>query len=85
MALNIRNKDADRLATQLARLTGDTKAGAVIKALREQLNRVRKRGSGRRLADDLTEIAQRCARLPVLDRRSAEEILDFASDRQKNR
>jgi hypothetical protein len=32
----------------------------------------------RRLADDLEEIAKRCARLPVLDERSADEILGFA-------
>jgi hypothetical protein len=29
------------------------------------------------LADDLEEIAERCARLPVLDQRSADEILGY--------
>ena len=50
---------------------------AVIKTLREKLNRGLGRRPRRRLADDLEEIAERCARLPVLDRRSAEEILGF--------
>ena len=77
MALNIRNKEAERLATELARRTGDTKTEAVVKALREKLSRVLKQRPRRRLADDLEEIAERCAQLPVLDRRSADEILGY--------
>ena len=77
MALNIRNKEAERLATELAKRTGDTKTDAVVKALREKLNRVLKRRPRRRLGDDLQEIAERCARLPVLDSRSADEILGY--------
>ena len=50
---------------------------AVIKALREKLNRVLGRRPRRRLVDDLEEIAERCVRLPVLDRKSADEILGF--------
>lgn len=77
MALNIRNKEADRLATELAKRTGDTKTEAVVKALREKLNRMLRQRPRRRLADDLEEIADRCARLPILDRRSADEILGY--------
>jgi len=32
---------------------------------------------GRRLADELDEIANRCAALPVLDARPADEILGY--------
>lgn len=77
MALNIRNKDAERLAAELAKQTGETKTDAVIKALRERLERVRRRRSKRRLADELDEIARHCAGLPVLDARSPDEIVGY--------
>ena len=77
MPLNIRNEEANRLATELAKRTGQTKTEAVIGALREKLDRVIKHRLRRRLADDLAEIADRCARLPVLDPRSANEILGY--------
>ncbi len=77
MALNIRNPETERLAETLAKLTGETKTQAVTKALRDRLERIRRRRSGRRLADELDEIALHCASLPVLDTRDAEEILGY--------
>ena len=77
MALNIRNPEAERLAAELAKLTGETKTDALTKALRDRLARVRRERIGRRLADELEEIAEHCASLPVLDDRSAEEILGY--------
>ena len=77
MALNIRNAETDRLATELARLTGQTKTKAVTAALRTHLERLRQERSGRTLADDLDEIGRRCARLPVRDGRPADEIVDY--------
>jgi antitoxin VapB len=77
MALNIRNAEAERLATELAKQTGESKTEAVTKALRDRLARVRRERTKRRLADELEEIAEHCASLPVLDGRSAEEILGY--------
>lgn len=77
MALNIRNPEAERLADELARRTGETKTQAVIQALRDRLARVRRQRPGRRLADELNDIARRCASLPVLDRRAPDEILGY--------
>lgn len=77
MALNIRNPEAVRLAAELARQTGESKTEAVIKALRDRLARVRRERTKRRLADELEEIAEHCASLPVLDDRRAEEILGY--------
>ncbi len=37
MRLNIKNKETDRLATELAALMGTTKTEAVLQALREML------------------------------------------------
>lgn len=80
MALNIRNPEAERLAADLARLTGETKTEAVTRALRDRLLRVRRERSKRTLADELDAIGEHCASLPLLDSRSDEEILGFDED-----
>ena len=77
MALNIRNREAEDLAEALARLTGESKTAAVIRALRDRLARLRRERSKRRLADELDDIARHCASLPSKDNRSADEILDY--------
>ena len=77
MALSIKNSEADRLVRQIAGLTGETLTAAVVTALRERLERVQAQNSGRSLADELDEIAIRCAALPMLDPRSPEEILGY--------
>ena len=77
MALNIRNPETEKLAEALAALTGETKTEAVKRALRDRLTRLRRERAGMRLADELDEIALRCAELPVEDGRSAEEILGY--------
>lgn len=77
MALNIRNRTTEELAAILARLTGETKTQAVTTALRDRLERTRRRRTGRGLADELDKIALHCASLPVLDERAAEDILGY--------
>lgn len=42
MALSIKTEEADRLARELSRLTGETMTEAVTKSLRERLERERK-------------------------------------------
>ena len=49
----------------------------MTKGLRDRLARVRGERSRRRLADELEAIAELCANLPVLDSRSADEILGY--------
>ena len=80
MALNIRNPETERLASELARRTGETKTEAVTKALRERLGRLRRERGKRRLADELNEIALRFASLPVLDPRRPEETIGYDDD-----
>jgi antitoxin VapB len=77
MALNIRNPEAERLAAELAKQTGESKTEAVTKALRDRLMRVRRERTKRRLVDELEEIAEHCASLPVLDGRTPDEILGY--------
>ena len=77
MALNIRNAETERLAAELALLTGRTKTEAVAEAIRDRLERLRRERSGRSLADELDEIGRRCAKLPVRDGRPADEIIGY--------
>jgi len=77
VALNIRNVEAERLATRLAKLTGENKTEAVTKALRDRLAKVTRDRHGRRLADELDEIATQCARRKVRDSRTVDEILGY--------
>jgi antitoxin VapB len=77
MALSIKDPEADRLARELAARTGETLTEAVVVALRERLARQTGRDRAIPLRDDLAAIRRRCASLPVLDQRSAEEILGY--------
>jgi antitoxin VapB len=80
MALNIRNPETEKLARELAAITGESKTEAVTRALRDRLGRLRRERKGRRLADELDEIARHCARLPMRDARAADEILGYDDD-----
>ena len=77
MALNIRNAVTERLAAELARLTGETKTQAVTQAVRDRLERVKRARQHRSLADELDAIGKQCAALPVLDARGPDEILGY--------
>jgi len=77
MSLNIKDPEADTLTRKLAQTTGETITEAVTVAVKERLERLRAGRRPRRLADELDEIALRCASLPVLDERGEEEILGY--------
>ena len=79
MALDIRSAEANRLARELAALTGESIIEAVTKALEQRLEREQRerKASREQLRARLTEIAERAARYPVLDMRSDDEILGY--------
>jgi antitoxin VapB len=77
VALHIYNPEVEQLAAELVTQTGESETEAVAKALRERLARVLRERTGRRLADELEEIGEHCASLPVLDGRRPEEILGY--------
>jgi antitoxin VapB len=78
VALNIRNPQAEALAAEVARLAGESKTEAVTVALRERLARLQqRRAAAGSLADDLSEIALHCSRLPVQDARPPADILGY--------
>jgi antitoxin VapB len=79
MALSIKSQEADRLARELARATGESITDAVMTAIRERLDRERRRRSarGERFHARLKRIQDRVARLPVLDSRPPDEIIGY--------
>jgi len=77
MALSIKHDEADRLARELAATTGESLTEAVLNALRERLRRERGRVRGPRLRTELRAIRTRCASLPVLDSRAADDIIGY--------
>ena len=61
MTLNIKNPEAHRLASQLAKKTGESMTEAVTTALRERLDRVEQQKTHSSLAHRLLEIGKDCA------------------------
>jgi len=60
MPMSIKNAETERLAQELAALTGETLTGAITGALRERLDKVRK-ARNRPLAQRLIDIGEQCA------------------------
>ena len=61
MNLNIKNDEAHEMAVELARLTGESMTKAVSQAIREKLDRERRRRDAEALAGELLNIGRRCA------------------------
>ena len=57
MSLNIKSAEAHELAAELARLTGESMTKAVTEAIRERLERERRKRDEDKLVAELMEIA----------------------------
>ena len=80
MALNIKSAETDRLARELAELTGESITEAVTRALELRLEQERGERDvlrRERLKGALDEIRARVSRLPVIDPRSDDDILGY--------
>ncbi len=77
MALSIKNTETETLARQVSKLTGESITDAIRVALEERRDRLRRARQGHTLADELNEIALRCARRPVVSKLTADEILGY--------
>jgi antitoxin VapB len=76
MALSIKDEEADRLAREIARRTGESLTQAVVISLRERLARLPSPRQGD-LEEEIARIARRNAARKVLDPRSEDEILGY--------
>lgn len=78
MALSLKDKETDRLARELAALTGETLTDTIREALVERLARERlRRGQPSDLAGQLEALGKQCAALPDYDTRSPDEIVGY--------
>ena len=77
MSLNIKDLATEKFVRELAAITGESVTAAVRRAAEERLQRVRRQQAGRSLAAEILEIGRRCAALPDLDTRTADEILGY--------
>jgi antitoxin VapB len=78
MALSLKDKETDRLAREVAALTGETLTDTIRKALSERLEREKlRRGQPAVLAARLREIGEHCAALPDYDTRTPDEIVGY--------
>jgi antitoxin VapB len=76
MALSIKHPEADRLARELARTTGESLTEAVLKAIRERL--IRETGwtpEGARA--EIARIQAELAQAPILNDRTPDEIIGY--------
>lgn len=73
MVLSIKSERADRLARDLAELTGESITDAVVASLEARLDVERRRRRSR----DLGDIVERFGRLPVLDERDPDDIIGY--------
>jgi antitoxin VapB len=79
MPLSIKDPEADRLAREVARITGETITQAVVTSLRDRLAREQQARSRNidAVLEEARAIADHFASLPVLDNRSENEILGY--------
>ncbi len=85
MALTIESPEAERLARELAERTGESVVEAVTNALRAELARnspptgesATSSREKRKASEILHESALRIAQMPVLDTRTADEIIGY--------
>ena len=78
MALSIKNPETERLARELARITGESLTEAVTGALRDRLVReTGQKGDREQVRAEIRRIQERIAALPVLDDRTPDEIIGY--------
>lgn len=77
MPLSIKSLETERLVREIAEKTGESLTGAIQKALEERLERINRERRSRNLASQIGEILRRVDQLPILDSRTAEQIIGY--------
>jgi antitoxin VapB len=80
MGLNIKNRETERLARQVAKATGEPLDEVIQRSLEERLLRLKKKHRARLLAEELKDILRRVDALPILDTRPADEIPGYGTN-----
>lgn len=77
MAISIRNPIAENLARKVANESGESMTQAIIHSLEDRLEKLQGQRNPDNLLQEIKEIGSRCASLPDIDSRSADEILGY--------
>jgi antitoxin VapB len=77
MALSIKSIAAERLAREVAAKTGESLTGAIQRSLEERLERLKQQRRSQLLTSQLEDILRRVDQLPILDSRTADEIVGY--------
>jgi antitoxin VapB len=77
MALSIKSIETERLAREVAAKTGESLTGAIQRALEERLERLKQQHRNKNLGSQLEDILRRVDQLPILDSRTADEIVGY--------
>ncbi|MBR0716968.1 type II toxin-antitoxin system VapB family antitoxin [Bradyrhizobium liaoningense] len=77
MALSIKDPETERLAKNLAQLTGETITTATRRAIEERLRRLGDQTRKAALLEDMAAIRRRWSEMPVVDDRTPDEILGY--------
>jgi len=80
LPLSIKDSETERLARSLARKTGETITVATRRALEERIRRLGTDAREAATLEDLAAIRKSWSNLPVLDRRSADDIIGYDED-----
>ncbi len=79
MPISIKNAEAEKLAREISKETGESLTTAITNALRDRLQRLRGRRHAKNLTQEVDDILHRVDALPTIDGRSEDEILDYDS------
>jgi antitoxin VapB len=80
VSLNIKNPEVYEAASRLAKLQDTTITAAVLNAVRAELGRQNSRRRADNEVERMREFARRVSALPLLDARSADEILGYGPE-----
>ena len=77
MPISIKNPEAEKLAREISKETGESLTTAITNALRDRLQRLRGRRHAKSLAQEVEDILHRVDSMPTLDDRPEDEILGY--------
>ncbi len=77
MALSIKDPETERLARDLAQLTGENITTATKRAIEERLRRLGGKHRKAALLEDMAAIRRRWSAMRVVDDRTADEIIGY--------
>jgi antitoxin VapB len=77
MPLSIRNQLAEKLAREIAKVTGENITQVIIHSLEERLTLLNKHRRDSDTFREIMEISNRCSAIPDRDTRAVDEILGY--------